>query len=107
MNYQKIISKNNESKNTNELKFNSGRWKEEEHKKFIEAILQYGNEWKKVQKIIKTRSNTQARSYAQKFFLRIKKNLCLKNSSFNINDNNDSSSLINDNEKFSIKYFFD
>ena len=101
MNYQKIISKNNESK------YNSGRWKEEEHKKFIEAILEYGNEWKKVQKIIKTRSSTQARSHAQKFFLRIKKNLCLKKSSFNFNDNNDNSSLINDNEKFSIKYFFD
>ena len=55
--------------------FNSGRWSEEEHQRFIDGILEYGNEWKNVQKIIKTRSSTQARSHAQKFFLRIKKNL--------------------------------
>ena len=60
------------TKNSN---FNSGRWSEEEHQKFIDGILEYGNEWKNVQKIIKTRSSTQARSHAQKFFLRIKKNL--------------------------------
>ena len=115
MNEKNIFSKNNESiniKKTNEskIKFNSGRWKEEEHNKFIEAILEYGNEWKKVQKIIKTRSSTQARSHAQKFFLRIKKNLSLKKINYNYNDNvndkNSTLSLINDNEKFSIKYFF-
>ena len=42
--------------------YNTGRWTEEEHNKFIEGILEYGNEWKKVQQIIKTRSSTQARS---------------------------------------------
>jgi SHAQKYF class myb-like DNA-binding protein len=55
--------------------FNIGRWTEQEHKKFLEAILMYGNEWKKVQKYISTRSSTQARSHAQKFFLRLKKNI--------------------------------
>ena len=54
-------------------KYNSGRWTQEEHLKFIDGILEYGNEWKKVQSLIKTRSSTQARSHAQKFFLRIKK----------------------------------
>ena len=110
-----LKEKNEKNSNSKELKtqFNSGRWKEEEHKKFIEGILEYGNEWKKVQKIIKTRSSTQARSHAQKFFLRIKKNLCLKkqnneiNNDMNINENNSTNSLINDNEKFSIKYFFE
>ena len=64
------------SKNEGEdLSYNSGRWTEEEHQKFIEGILEYGNEWKKVRKIIKTRTSTQARSHAQKFFLRIKKNI--------------------------------
>ena len=29
---------------------NTGRWNQEEHKKFIEALFIYGNEWKKVQK---------------------------------------------------------
>ena len=93
--------------------FNSGRWSEEEHQKFIDGILEYGNEWKNVQKIIKTRSSTQARSHAQKFFLRIKKNLCSKNQNneikndVNVNEKNSSNYLINDNEKFSIKYFFE
>ena len=75
------IEQNNKSKNENEVnnsnsnsnEYNSGRWSNEEHIKFIEGILKYGNEWKKVQNIIKTRTSTQARSHAQKFFLRLKK----------------------------------
>jgi len=62
----------------NERQFNIGRWTLEEHKNFIDGILKYGNEWKKVQQIIKTRSSTQARSHAQKFFLRIKKTIKLE-----------------------------
>ncbi len=57
--------------------YNTGRWTEKEHKKFIEAILLYGNEWKRVQQYISTRSSTQARSHAQKFFLRLKKSINL------------------------------
>jgi len=53
--------------------FNTGRWQKEEHQTFVEAILKFGNEWKKVQKYVKTRSSTQARSHAQKFFYKIKK----------------------------------
>ena len=64
-------NENTESNND----YNSGRWNNEEHQKFIEGILKYGNEWKKVQSIIKTRSSTQARSHAQKFFLRMKKEI--------------------------------
>ena len=59
--------------------YNTGRWNEEEHQKFIEGILEYGNEWKSVQKIVKTRSSTQARSHAQKFVLSIKKLMEKKN----------------------------
>lgn len=65
-------SKENSSVNN---EFHSGRWTEEEHQKFLEGILQFGNEWKRVQKIIQTRSSTQARSHAQKFFLRMKKGM--------------------------------
>ena len=54
--------------------FNTGRWSQEEHLRFIEAILKYGNEWKNVQKLVKSRSSTQARSHAQKFFFKMKKN---------------------------------
>ena len=56
-----------------------GRWTKEEHRKFIDAICKFGNEWKKVQQYIKTRSSTQARSHAQKFFLRLKKKFNLSN----------------------------
>jgi SHAQKYF class myb-like DNA-binding protein len=54
-----------------------GRWQPEEHQRFIEAILKYGNEWKSVQKHVGTRSSTQARSHAQKFFVKMKKSTLL------------------------------
>ena len=69
------ISKENENSDSNQNEYNSGRWTNEEHEKFIEGILKFGNEWKRVQSIIKTRSSTQARSHAQKFFLRMKKEI--------------------------------
>jgi SHAQKYF class myb-like DNA-binding protein len=70
-------SKENENSDSNN-EYNSGRWTNEEHQKFIEGILNYGNEWKRVQSIIRTRSSTQARSHAQKFFLRMKKEISPK-----------------------------
>ena len=62
---QKIISNKNS-------KYSTGRWTIEEHKKFIQAIITYGNDWKEVQKYIGTRSSSQARSHAQKFFIKLK-----------------------------------
>ena len=56
-----------------EIELRTGRWTEDEHSKFIKGILEYGNDWKMVQKLIKTRSSTQTRSHAQKFFLKINK----------------------------------
>jgi SHAQKYF class myb-like DNA-binding protein len=53
--------------------FNTGRWLPEEHRRFIEALMKYGNEWKSVQRYVGTRSSTQARSHAQKFFVKIGK----------------------------------
>ena len=88
-----------------QTKYNSGRWTQEEHLKFIDGILEYGNEWKKVQSLIKTRSSTQARSHAQKFFLRIKKNLNINDSTTFANETNLNSPSNQDN--FSIKYFFE
>ena len=67
-NYEIQLNIPSKDKERNENKYQSGKWTEEEHEKFIEGILNYGNEWKKVQQIIKTRSSTQARSHAQKFF---------------------------------------
>ena len=53
-------------------RFTNGRWKLEEHQRFIKAIILYGNEWKKVEEYVGTRSSTQARSHAQKFFEKMK-----------------------------------
>ena len=51
---------------------NEGRWTLEEHIRFVEAIIQYGKDWKQVQKLVRSRSSAQARSHAQKFFLKLK-----------------------------------
>lgn len=67
-----------------------GRWTREEHKKFIEAIIKFGNNWKKIQEYVQTRTITQARSHAQKFFDKIKKNNIFKKLSF-ISENNTNS----------------
>ncbi len=48
-----------------------GRWTYEEHKNFIEGIFQFGNKWKEIVKLIKTRNCIQARSHSQKFFFKI------------------------------------
>ena len=45
----------------------------DEHQRFIKALLKHRNEWKSVQKYVGTRSSTQARSHAQKFFVKIGK----------------------------------
>ena len=60
-----------------------GRWTEKEHLLFLEGIMLYQNEWKNVQNHIKTRSATQARSHAQKFFIKMRKELLKKCSSLN------------------------
>lgn len=61
-----------------------GRWTSEEHCLFLEGLVLYGNEWKQVQNHIITRSATQARSHAQKFFIRIRKTLGSENDLGNI-----------------------
>jgi len=75
---KKSLKKNKEMKMKHrrvnrEGNFNCGRWQPEEHERFIEAIMKYGNEWKSVQKHVASRSSTQARSHAQKFFVKMKK----------------------------------
>lgn len=51
---------------------NEGRWSFQEHIKFIEAIIEYGKNWKDVQKYVGTRTTSQVRSHAQKFLLKLK-----------------------------------
>ena len=46
---------------------NEGRWTREEHDKFLDGIVQYGANWKKVKSLISTRRAIQVRSHAQNF----------------------------------------
>ena len=57
---------------------NNGRWSKEEQKRFAEAVLKFGNDWKKIQIYIFSRNITQIRSHAQKFLLKLKENNFLK-----------------------------
>ncbi len=66
------------SSDKNEIVYNQGRWTCLEHFKFLEALKKYGKEWQKVQQHVNTRTSTQARSHAQKFFVKLdKKSLTL------------------------------
>jgi len=51
----------------------SGRWTEQEHQKFIQAIKKYGKDWKKIKEEVGTRSAIQVRSHAQKYFQKLNK----------------------------------
>ena len=51
----------------------TGRWTEEEHKAFLRGLATYGNEWKKVAQHIPTRSSSQLRSHAQKYFAKLQR----------------------------------
>ena len=67
------------SNDNNGVTYNQGRWTCYEHFKFLEALKRYGKEWQKVQQHVSTRTSTQARSHAQKFFVKLdKKSLTLE-----------------------------
>jgi SHAQKYF class myb-like DNA-binding protein len=42
-----------------------------EHCRFLEALKLFGKNWKKVQQHVQSRTSTQARSHAQKFFVKL------------------------------------
>ncbi len=50
----------------------SGKWTEEEHSRFLQALNIYGNCWKKVEDFVGTRSCAQIRSHCQKYFRRLR-----------------------------------
>jgi SHAQKYF class myb-like DNA-binding protein len=57
----------------------SGRWTEEEQSAFIEGLGKYGKNWKKISQLVKTRSLTQIRTHAQKFFKKVAKDKSMMN----------------------------
>lgn len=79
------------------LQINTGRWTDTEHKKFLEGILLFGNDWKNVQDMIGTRTSTQARSHAQKFFIYLRNKLKIKSENKNKNKkSSDCNSILNE-----------
>lgn len=73
-----FIEEQNICENINDISdtennFNSGKWTLEEHMNYLIGIIRYGNYWKEIQKVVKTRNAVQMRSHSQKFFLKIKK----------------------------------
>ncbi len=57
-----------------------GRWMKDEHDRFLagflyfySGIITHGKDWKIVEKVVKTRTGSQVRSHAQKFFIKLNK----------------------------------
>ena len=67
--------------------FVSGRWLIDEHQRFIDGILNYGNNWRLVQKYVGTRSGTQTRSHAQKFFEKLRRSKIFKTKKYDFTKN--------------------
>ena len=51
---------------------NEGRWTKEERDTFIKGLILYDINWKKINDLIPSRTDTQIRSHAQKFYQRMK-----------------------------------
>ena len=51
----------------------NGRWTFDEHVRFLKGCILYGNNWKKVELYVKSRTSSQIRSHAQKFLIKLNK----------------------------------
>jgi len=51
----------------------NGRWTREEHQQFLESMRLYGKDWKRIEEHVGSRTCSQIRSHAQKYFLRMEK----------------------------------
>ena len=81
------------SKSSNKRDTSEGRWSKEEHDLFLKGLGIYGPKWKKFKNLIKSRTLTQVRSHAQKFYLKMKS---CKNENLGINFTLNSIRNIND-----------
>jgi SHAQKYF class myb-like DNA-binding protein len=56
---------------SNLANINNGRWTDEEHERFCQALKMYGKDWNQIQDYIGTRTSAQIRSHAQKYFSKL------------------------------------
>ena len=64
----------NKYKNLDKIKeLKEGRWTLKEHIQFLQALNQFGLNWKKISDLIPSRTLIQIRTHSQKFFIKLKK----------------------------------
>lgn len=61
------------NKNYSAAGASNGRWTREEHFRFLESIRLFGKDWRQIEEHVGTRTCSQIRSHAQKYFLRLEK----------------------------------
>ncbi|CAN6353864.1 unnamed protein product [Urochloa humidicola] len=49
------------------------RWAADEHGRFLHGLTLFGRDWKRVEQFVSTKTATQVRSHAQKYFLKAQK----------------------------------
>ncbi|KAL0478276.1 hypothetical protein AKO1_008518 [Acrasis kona] len=55
-----------------EIKYQTGKWSEEEHEQFLRGLNEFGHQWSLIARYhVKTRERSQIASHAQKYFKKI------------------------------------
>lgn len=73
--YHKILEENSvkvESSDSARKGKAEGRWTEEEHSRFLIGLKKYDKNWKKLESFVGSRTSSQIRSHAQKYFNKLK-----------------------------------